>query len=197
VDPIAVLDEPHVAAAAMDPLRARLLARLAVEPASAATLAKSVGVPRQKVGYHLGVLVEHGLVVEVEQRRHGGLVERVHQATAASYLVSPAAVGEAGADPGRIEDRLSAAYLLALAGRAIREVGVMWRDARRAGKRLPILSIDTDIRFASAADREAFAAELAAFVRSRAARYHDASASGGRWYRVVALSHPRPQESST
>ena len=55
------------------------------------------------------------------------------------------------------------------------------------------MTVDTDIRFASAADRAAFADDLAAAVRALAARYHDQDAPGGRWYRLVALSHPRPR----
>ncbi len=191
---VAVLDDPGAATAALDPLRARLLALLAVEASSAAALAKAVDVTRQKVTYHLQVLREHGLVVEVEQRKHGGLTERLYAASAGSYVVSPAAVGAAGADPARVDDHRSSSYLLALAGRAIDEVGALVRGADSAGKRLPTLSIDTDIRFRSAADRAAFTDDLAAAVRALATRYHDESAPTGRWHRLVAFSHPRPKE---
>ncbi len=192
--PVAVLDDPHDAAVALDPVRSRLLAELADEPASAAGLAARLGLPRQKVRYHLQALGERGLVGEVGQRRHGGLVERVFAARAGSFLISPAALGPAAADPGRMADRLSASYLLALAARAVREVGALAEAARTAGKDLPTLSVDTEIRFRSAAERAAFAAELAASVRSLAARYHDESAPGGRWHRLVVLAHPRPRE---
>src|SRR5688500_6896879 len=93
-----VIDDPAAAAVALDPVRARLLAELA-EPASAATLASRVGLPRQKVNYHLRTLEEHGLVRIVEERRWGGLTERVLEATASSYVVSPAALGEHACDP--------------------------------------------------------------------------------------------------
>lgn len=189
---VAVLDEPAAAAAAMDPLRSRLLALVAEEPASAASLAQAVDVPRQKVTYHLKVLADHGLVVEVEQRRHGGLTERLYAASATAYVLSPAAMGTAAADPGRVHDRLSAAYLLAVAGRAIREVGALLRGAEDAGKTLPTLSIDTEIRFGSPADRAAFTDELAAAVRDLAARYHDETSPRGRWHRLIAISHPLP-----
>jgi DNA-binding transcriptional ArsR family regulator len=189
---VAVLEDPAAAVVALDPRRSRLLAALAQEPASAATLATRVGLPRQQVGYHLTALAEQGLVVEVEQRRHGGLVERVLAASAASYVVSPAAMGGAAVDPSRVGDRFSAAYLIALAARAVREVGSLLRGADEAGRRLPTLSVDADVRFASAADRAAFAADLADAVRTLAARYHDENAPQGRWYRVVAVSHPRP-----
>lgn len=189
-----VIEDPATAAVALDPRRSRLLAALAAQPASASSVAARVGLPRQRVGHHLRALEEHGLLVEVERRRHGGLTERVLTASAAAYVVSPAALGAVGVDPARVPDSLSAAYLIALAGRAVREVGGLLRGATRAGKRLPTLSVDVDVRFATPAERIAFAANLADAVRSLAARYHDDSAPDGRTYRVVVLSHPRPQE---
>lgn len=191
---VAVLDDPATALVALEPARSQLLAALGDEPASAAAVAARLGLARQKVGYHLKALEDRGLVVEVDQRRHGGLTERILASSAASYVVSPAAFGDAGAEPGRVRDRLSASYLVALAARAVREVGTLLTSADRAGKRLPTLSIDTDIRFRSAEERAAFAEELAAAVRSLAARYHDEHATGGRWHRVVAFAHPRPAQ---
>ena len=191
---LAVIDDPCAAVVALDPVRSRLLAALAEEPASAAGVAARLGLPRQKVGYHLRTLEEQGLVVEVAQRQHGGLTERILAASASSYVVSPAAMGDAGGDPARVRDRLSAAYLVALAARAVREVGVLLRGAEAASKQLPTLSIDVDVKFRSAAERAAFADDLAAAVRALASRYHDESAPKGRWYRLVALAHPRPKE---
>jgi DNA-binding transcriptional ArsR family regulator len=188
-----VLDDPATAAVALEPTRSRLLAELAREPASAAGLAAATGLPRQRLGHHLRALEGQGLLVEVERRRHGGLTERVLTTSASSYVVSPAALGAAAAHPGRVRDRLSAAYAVAVAARAVREVGALLRGATQAGRRLPTLTIDTDIRFRSAADRAEFADELASTVRALAARYHDESAQGGRWYRLVALSYPRPR----
>src|SRR5262249_3323665 len=108
MEPVAdleVIEDPAAAMVALDPIRARLLAELA-EPGSAASLANRVGLPRQKVNYHLRALEAHGLVRAVEKRRWGGLVERRVVATAASYVVSPAALGDAGSDPDRTSDRL-------------------------------------------------------------------------------------------
>ena len=93
-----MIESPAAAAAALDPVRARLLGELA-EPASAAALAARVGIARQKVNYHLKALEAHGLVELAEERRHGGITERVLRATAASYVVSPAALGAAAVDP--------------------------------------------------------------------------------------------------
>jgi DNA-binding transcriptional ArsR family regulator len=185
-----VIDDPAAAVVALDPLRARLLAGLA-EPASASTLAERVELPRQKVNYHLRILEEHGLVTEVGQRRWGGLTERLLHATAASYVVSPA-LGQAAGDPDRIADRLSARYLIALAARVVREVASLVRRADQAGRRLPTLALDTEIRFRSAAERAAFTSDLADAVTTLVARYHHAGAPGGRSHRLVVVAHPVP-----
>jgi DNA-binding transcriptional ArsR family regulator len=185
---VEVIDDPAAAVVALDPVRARLLAELA-EPASAAALASRVGLARQKVNYHLRTLESHGLVEPAGERRWGGLTERLLVATAASYVVSPAALGAAASDPARTADRLSARYLIALAARIVREVGAL---ARR-DERLATLALDTEIRFRSADDRAAFARELTSAVTDLAARYHDES---GHPHRVVVGAHPLPDERS-
>ncbi len=53
------------------------------------------------------------------------------------------------------------------------------------------LGIDSEIRFASARDRAAFAAELAEAVNELVARYHDEDAPGGREHRFVIALHPK------
>ena len=169
------IQSPQAAAAALDPVRARLLAELS-EPASAATLAARLSLPRQKVNYHLRALESHHLVRPTSERKWGGITERLVEATASSYVVSPAAMGPAASDPGRSRDRLSAGYLIALAARVVREVSDLANRARETGKRLATLSIDTEIRFRSAAERAQFSSELTAAITQLAARYHDASA---------------------
>ncbi|MGV0853018.1 helix-turn-helix domain-containing protein [Mycolicibacterium phlei] len=188
-----VIDDPAAAVTALDPIRGRLLAEL-TEPASAAALAARVGISRQKVNYHLRALEQHRLVTEAGERRWGGLRERLMVATAASYVVSPGAMGPLAADPGRTADRLSASYLIALAARAVREVGALWAAARRTDRRLATLSLDTEIRFRSARDRAAFAEELQNAVTALAARYHDESDPNGRGYRVMLAAYPKPEE---
>ena len=189
---VEVIDDPAAAVVALEPIRARLLAELA-EPGSAATLAARVGLSRQKVNYHLRTLEAHGLVRVVEERRWGGLTERMLVATAASYVVSPDALGEAAADPGRASDRLSARYLLALAARIVREVGELARRAEKTQKRLPTLALDAEIRFRSSTERAAFTDELAAAATALVSRYHDESSPGGRRHRLVGAAHPPPR----
>jgi DNA-binding transcriptional ArsR family regulator len=185
---VAVIEDPAAAEVALDPIRSRLLAEL-VEPGSAANLAARLGIPRQKVNYHVRMLEAHGLLELAEERKRGGITERVLRATAASYVVSPAALGEEAVDPDRAADRLSAGYLVALAGRVVREVGTLASRAEASGRRLPTMAIDTEIRFRSADDRARFADDLTAAVLDLAARYHH---DDGRPHRLVVAAHPTP-----
>ena len=188
---VAVIEDAAVAEATLDPLRARLLAELA-QPGSASSLAARVGQPRQKLNYHLRELERHGLVELVEQRRRGNMTERVLQATASSYVISPAALASVAPDPGRAPDRLSAHWLLAVAARLVSDVGALITGATRAGRRVATFALDGEVRFATAADRAAFAEELAAAVVGLVGRYHDDTAPGEREYRIVVAVHPSP-----
>jgi DNA-binding transcriptional ArsR family regulator len=187
-----VIADPAAAAVALDPVRSRLLAELA-EPASAAALASRMKLPRQKLNYHLRALEARNLVTVAEERQWGGLTERLLVSSARSFVVSPEALGPAAADPARSADRFAAGYLIALGARIVREVGDLWRRAREAHKHLATLAIDTEIRFASPADRAAFTHDLTRAVTELVGRYHNASAQNGRAHRLVIVSHPLPQ----
>lgn len=188
-----VIDDPVAAAVALDPVRSKILAALA-EPGSSTTVAAVLGLPRQQVNYHLRILEDHGLIQMVEERPKRGLTERVMLATARAYVVSTSTMGER-ADPART-DRLSSRYLIAVAARMVREVAQLARLAESAGRPLATLSIDSEIRFASAGDRAAFTDELAAAVTALAGKYHDERAPRGRWHRVVVAAHAIPPTES-
>jgi DNA-binding transcriptional ArsR family regulator len=190
VPDLGVIDEPAAAAAVLDPIRARVLSMLR-NPGSATTVAAAIGESRQKVNYHLRALEQLGLVRLVEDRPRRGLTERVVVASARAYVLSPDVLGDSAVDPGST-DRISANYVLALASRVVREVADLARRADHANKPLATLAIDTEIRFASAADRADFTRELTAAITALAARYHDEQAPKGRWHRLVTLAHQRP-----
>ena len=183
---VAVIEDPAAAEVSLDPMRSRLLAAL-TEPSSATMLAAKVGLPRQKVNYHLRALEEHGLVELVEERRKGNMTERILQATAGSYVISPNALAAVAPDPDRSPDKLSAGWLLALAARLVRETGELIAGGVAARKRLATFAIDGEIRFASAADRAAFAEELTVAVTGLVGKYHS---ENGRKHRVVLAVHP-------
>lgn len=195
MDSVEVIADGATALAALDPTRARLLAELRA-PASATELARRLGLTRQKVNYHLSKLEDRGLVATAQTRSWGGLTERKLMASAAGYVVSPAALGGAAAEPDRTGDRLSSQYLVALAGRLIREVGgmVVRSRATTGHPPVPVLGLDAEVRFRSPTERAAFADELADTVVHLVARYHDESAPQGRRHRVLVGVHPIPAD---
>jgi DNA-binding transcriptional ArsR family regulator len=186
---VAVISDPAAAESALHSVRSRLLAELST-PDSASSVGSRLGLPRQQVNYHLKELERFGLIEFVEERRKGNCVERIVQATARSYVISPAALTQVAPDPARSPDRLSAQWLLALAGQLVRDTGDLIAGATDAKQRLATMAIDGEIRFASAADRTAFTEELTAAIASLVSRYHDEAAPRGRDHRIVVAVHP-------
>jgi len=190
-----VIDQPASAATLLDPTRLRIL-RALDQPDSAAGLARRLGVPRQKLNYHLRLLEDDGLVELVEERKKRNCTERILRAVARSYLISPATLGTLAADPERISDHTSSAYLVATAARAITEVAAAREGADRSGKKLPTLTLHADVRFATPADQQAFAQELTRALGALVARFHDDKAPRGRAFRVMAGAWPAPRPES-
>jgi DNA-binding transcriptional ArsR family regulator len=186
MDDVAIIEDPAAAEVSLDPIRSRLLAELA-EPGSATMLAGKVGLPRQKVNYHLRTLEQHGLVHLVEERRKGNVTERMLQATAASFVISPLAMAAVAPDPARAPDRLSARWLLALAARLVGDVGSLITGATKTRQRVATYALDGEIRFATPADRAAFAEELTGAVTHLLGKYHTET---GRKHRLVVAVHP-------
>lgn len=186
---VAVIENAAAAEAALDPIRAKLLAELR-EPASAATVAARMGLPRQKVNYHLRMLEGFGLLEVFSERRRGNVTERIMGATALSYVISPAALPGVAPDPSLERNRLSARWMLALAAKLVSDVGTLITGADKAQLRLATFAMDGEVTFASAADRAAFTAELAAGTAKLVEKYHSENATGGRKHRIVVALHP-------
>jgi DNA-binding transcriptional ArsR family regulator len=184
-----VIEDPDQAISILDATRRRLLDELAT-PDSAAGLARRLGMARQFVTYHVRQLEADGLVSFVAERRKRNCVERIVQATARSYVISPAALGPLAADPDHVEDQFSSTYLLAVASKLIRDVGTLRRRADSAGKQLATLTAQTEVRFASPADQHAFAAELTTCLGRLAAKYNQPEATHGRAFSFVIAGHP-------
>jgi DNA-binding MarR family transcriptional regulator len=182
-----IVQSAEKAAVLLQPGRLGFLEAL-IEPNSAAGVARRMGIPRQKVNYHLRELEREGFIEFVAERSKGNCVERMVRATAREFLIAPHA-GTA-ADIRHAADRFSVAYLVSTAARIIRDLAALVLRARRAGKRLATLTLEAEIRFATAESRAAFAEELTATLAHLAAKYHDERAEGGRRFRLVAVSYP-------
>ena len=175
----------------LKPPRPEILEQLR-QPDSASGLARRMGLPRQRLNHHLRELERAGLLELVEERRKGNCIERVMRSVARYYLISPEALGAVGADePERLRDRFSWSYLTAVAGKALSDLAILRRRADRAGKKLATFTLETEVRFATAAARNDFAQELASEVARLVSKYHDEAAPRGRRFRFFLGGYPR------
>ncbi|MEM9065459.1 MAG: helix-turn-helix domain-containing protein [Planctomycetota bacterium] len=187
--PVRVLTDPEDAASLLGQLRRDVLGALAESPDSASGLSRRLGIARQKLNYHLRELEERGLIELDVERQRRGFTERVMRPAALGYVVSPEALGPAALDEHTDPDERSAGFLLGLCSRAIRELGAILPRAKRTGKNVPTLSIDTQVHFVSPGAREAFATDLAAVLAALVAKHSTPNSPGARVYRLVAFSH--------
>src|SRR5689334_21044584 len=184
-----IIDDPARARTALQPIRLRLL-QLLEQPQSAPQLAKATGMPRQRVLYHLRTLEAQQLVEAHEHGTVGRRIDRSYVRTATSYAIAPKTLGGVAVDTRTIADAFSSAYLSAVAGRALNDLAALGRAAAARGKRVPTLTLETEVRFATPADQRRFADELTSALATLAAKYHHPDAAQGRTFRVFACGYP-------
>jgi DNA-binding transcriptional ArsR family regulator len=199
--PLECIDEPGRARALLDPLRLELVRRLR-EPRSTTELAADLGLARQGVLYHLKALHKAALLRKAGRRQKRGFEEQRWVASAESYVLGSDALGPAAAEPGRVRDRLSAGYLLALAAELTSDLARALRAATEQKKRIATLAISAELRFESAAQRERFTAALRDAIvdvidRHASPAIPDEGEPQGRPYRLMLGCWPVPADART
>lgn len=171
-----------------------------MQPDSAAGLARRMRVPRQTLNYHVRALQRAGLLARAGRRKNRNFFEQRYVTTARGFVLSPELLGRVAADPAVVKDRVSAAYLLALASLMQREIAQVTELADQAGKRVATLSIETRVRFHSAEQRSEFAEALRSALFGVAERHAapyqapDGSDGEGRGFRLVLGCYPLPPQ---
>lgn len=169
-DPAAPRQWHGVHKALADPLRIRLVEMLWDAPRSARELADCIGVPADRLYYHLGQLEGAGLIKITEYRQLArGKVERVYAPAVAEPPGDAASPEEVAAFLGSVLDAtradISAAY-----------------EAKEAGQRREVTVVRSTFRLTEEA-----LAELRDCIEQIAARFGDPGGSGpgSVWTRVV------------
>jgi DNA-binding transcriptional ArsR family regulator len=144
-----------------DPLRIRLLEWLAEAPRSARQLADCVGLPADRLYYHLGQLEEAGLIEVAEYRPLArGKVERIY---------APVQTEPPGDDADPEE---TAAFLGSVLEATALDITAAYR-AKQAGRRREV-----DVRRGALRLTDEALAELRGHIEQLAARFADPGAEG-------------------
>jgi biotin operon repressor len=192
-----VRDRTRVGALMAHPLRLAIL-QAASAPHSATEIAAGLGVPRQRVNYHVDRLRRAGFLVPAGRRKRRGLYEQRYTASAQAYVLDPGVLGSLSARAEHIADRLSGEYLVALSSQMQSELGQVMTEANQEGKRVATMSLSTDIRFTSPEQRARFAYALQKVVTRLVARHtapaqaDDGQPLPGRLFRLVVGCYPPP-----
>lgn len=187
------------ASALLHPLRLSLLS-LSREPVSAAELARRLGLPRQRVNYHVRALERAGFLRPAGRQRKRNMIEQRYVATARAFMLSADLLGPVGADWRDIGDTGSAGYLLALTEQVRSDLERAAAEAKSQGTAITTLSLKSQFRFESPAQRTAFASAVREAVVNVIARHStpsrlDSGRPGrGRPYRLVLACYPIPAE---
>jgi hypothetical protein len=180
-------------AAALDhPVRSRLLMACALRERSLTELSKEIGQPLPKLHYHVGRLVDGGLLRPSRTEARAGRPIRYYRAVAESFLISLADMGEPAAEGWSRELRRS---LAEQANR--RELSLLYHTDERGAFRVRLIDPEGPGRSSRAFDywkvlrltpaqRTALAAELAAVI----SRY-EAPSPGGEPFFVHAAFAPK------
>ncbi len=169
---LGVVDDHHRSRVVLVAPRPQIL-ELAREPLSATGLAVRLGLPRQRVNYHVRQLAKAGFLRRAGRRQRRGLQEQLWQATARAFVLTPGLLGpDATAELQPAANAAAGpAALLLLASRLQHELAAASRAAATDGATVPVFAIDADITFASPDQRAAFAAAMSKAVAEVVARH--------------------------
>ena len=202
-NPVEWVEDAAKAVVLMHPMRLQIV-RLAVAPMSASELADRLGLPRQRVNYHVRELARAGFLRRSGARRKRNLIERLYVASARSYMLGPGVLGPAApaADALTAANAPEVTHLMALAARTQAEVARAAKSAMRRSQSMPLLTASTEFRFATAKQRadfvSALTAALARLVEDHTQPLHgpDGQPAPGRPHRLVLFCHPFIPDSS-
>jgi len=188
---VRLIDDAKAVGALADPIRRQILQHLN-SPGSAASIARVLGLPRQRIRYHMRKLERHGFVELLREDRKRGCVERVMRRTSESIVLAPDSLTCDKLHPQSVRDRFSDLYLIALASQMLREVTAAQVGTKVDDKLLPTFSLQVDVRLATQQDKNAFAEELGREIARLALKYHQPQSRGVRSFRVIVGSYPAP-----
>ncbi len=182
-DPLAIEALAH-------PIRRRVLEALR-SPSSAASVAREIGLPRQKVNYHLKELARANLVRATGERRKGHLIEKLYEAVAGTFLVSPKVAWDNENRERVLNEQISLRHLVAVGAQLQQDAIGLVDRAAFDDEEIPSASVEAEVYFADEQARSGFMEEYLASIGPLLTKY---GAKEGRQFRVVLATYPNPEE---
>jgi DNA-binding transcriptional ArsR family regulator len=184
------ITEPAAVEALAHPIRRRVLEALR-SPDSAAAVARAIGLPRQKVNYHLKELARAKLVQAAGERRKGQFIEKLYEAVAGTFVVSPQLAWDDEKRQGALRDQISLRRLVGLGAQLQQDASGLLDRAAFDGEEIPSASVEAAVRFADEQARRGFMEEYLEALGPLLTKY---GARRGREFRVSLAVYPDPEE---
>lgn len=181
---------PEAAEALMHPMRRKVLAALRT-PNSAAAVARALGQPRQKVNYHVKELARAELIRPAGERRKGHLIEKLFEAVAGSFVISPRLAWDETLHARTLEDQISLSRLVGLGEQLQEDASALLDRATYDGEEIPSATVEAEIGFADEASRSAFMTDYLEALGPLLTKH---GAGDGRKFRVTLAVYPHPDE---
>jgi len=172
------------------PIRRQVLAALR-EPDSAANVGRLIDLPRQKVNYHLKELARVGLVRPVGERRKGHLIEKLYQAIAGTFVLSPRTAWDDDRRARALRDQVSLSRLVHVGEQLQQDAVALLDRAAYDDEQIPSASVEAEIHFADDAARGAFMHEYLAMLGPLIDKY---GARKGVPFKVLLATYPDPED---
>lgn len=183
---VRTLSDPDQVQAISRPFRVEVLSLLR-EPDSAASVARMIDQPRQKVNYHLKELERVNLVQRVGERRKGNFVEQLFQAVARRFVVAPRFSWDVPTLERTLAEQVSLARLSAAGERLQRDAEALIDRAAFEGEELPSATAEVALRFEDEQARAAFLTGLLGAIKTLAKEH---GSPGGEPYRLMLAAYP-------
>ena len=182
----AVIETPDQLAAITHPTRLRVLDALRIAD-SAATAARRLGEPRQRINHHVRELASAGLLVEAGERRKGNFVEQLYESVAGTFILSPRLMWGDRERLEAIADQVSLEHLVEFGEPVARDAATLLDRAAFDGEQIPSAAVEATVRFADAQARAAFLEEYVDLTARLIERY---AARAGTAFTVGLVVHP-------
>ena len=183
------LTQPAAIDALNHPIRRQVLGALR-EADSAANVARLLGLPRQKVNYHMKELARAELVKEKGERRKGHLIEKLYEAVAGSFVISPRIAVDEEKRQRALNDQVSLRHLVMLGEQLQQDaIGLLDRAAFDE-KQIASASVEAEVHFPDEASRTAFMQEYLQLLGPLLEKY---GSENGEKFKTLLSIYPDPE----